>query len=97
METLFCTANDSMAGTVNSHDELEFTVTDDMLANLTLSPPQTLTQLTMVAEPPKAVTKAKGVEKTKTIYVFHRANIKKRNVQIGALPTLPAEGPLRLR
>ena len=60
METLFCTASDSMAESVNSHDKLEFTVTDDMLANLTLSPPQTLTQLTVVAKPPKAVTKAKG-------------------------------------
>ena len=52
---------------LNSHDELEFTVTDDMLANLTLSPPQTSTQLTVVTEPPKPVTKAKGMgKKTKT-------------------------------
>ena len=56
-----------MAESVKSHDELEFTVTDAMLANLTLSPPQTLTQLTVVAGPSKPVTKAKGrVKKTKT-------------------------------
>ena len=45
--------------TVKSHDELELTVTDVMFANLTLSPPQTLTQLSVVADPPKHVTKAK--------------------------------------
>ena len=72
-----------MAESVNSHDELEFTVTDDMLANLSLSPPQTLTQLTVVAEPPKAVTKAKGRGKNKKqFYVFHSANIKKRNLYL---------------
>ena len=65
METLFCTANDSMAKKLSSHDELEFTVTDAMLANLTLSPPQTSTQLTVVAEPPKPFTKAKGRGKKK--------------------------------
>ena len=103
VETLFCTASDSMAEKFNSHDELEFTVTDAMLAHLTLSPPQTSTQLTVVseppkpvtltvvaeppkpvtlivvAEPPKPVTKAKGRgKKTKTIYVFHSANIKEK-------------------
>ena len=60
VETLFCTASDSMAESVNSRDELEFTVTDAMLANLTLSPPQTLTQLTVVVEHPKHVTKGRG-------------------------------------
>ena len=57
---MFCTASDSTAESVNTHDVLEFTVTNAMLANLTLSPPQALTQLTEVAEPPKAVTKTKG-------------------------------------
>ena len=33
VETLFYTASDSMAENVHSRDELEFTVTDDMLAN----------------------------------------------------------------
>ena len=78
VEILFCTANDSMAGSVNSHDELEFTVTDDMLANLTLSPPQTLTHLTVVAEPPKAVKKAKGEEKTKTIVCISQCKHKEK-------------------
>ena len=67
VETLFCTASDSMAEKLNSHDELEFTVVDTMLANLTLSPPQTSTQLTVVAEPPKTCHKGKGRgKKTKT-------------------------------
>ena len=57
---MFCTASDSTAESVNSHDVLEFTVTDAMPATLTLSPPQALTQLTEVAEPPKVVTKTKG-------------------------------------
>ena len=75
METLFCTASDSVAEKLNSHDE--FTVTDAMLANLTRSPPQTSTQLTVVAEPPKPVTKAKGRGKIqKQLSVFHSANIK---------------------
>ena len=46
-----------MAESVNSHDEHEFTVTDAMLANLILSPPQTSTQLTVVAEPPDTATR----------------------------------------
>ena len=67
VETLFCTASDSTAEKFNSHDELEVIVIDAMLANLTLSPPQTSTQLTVVAELPKPVTKAKGRgKKTKT-------------------------------
>ena len=79
VETLFCAANDSMAEKFNSHDELEVTVSDAILANLTLSPPQTSTQLTVVAEPPKPVTKAKGRGKRqKQLSVFHRANIKEK-------------------
>ena len=69
VETLFCTASDSMAEKLSSHDELEVTVSDAILANLTLSPPQTSTQLTVVAELPKPVTKAKGRgKKTKTTF-----------------------------
>ena len=60
VETLFCTASDPIAEKLNSHDDIEFTVTDAMLANLILSPPQTSTRLTMVAELTKPVTKAKG-------------------------------------
>ena len=85
VETLFCTANDSMAGSVNSHDELEFTVTDDMLANLTLSPPQKLTQLTVVAEPPKTVKKGKRREKTKTILCIPQCVYHSPGVDNGSL------------
>ena len=46
-----------MAESANNLAEL--TVIDTVLANLTLSPPQTSTQLTVTAEPPKLVTKAK--------------------------------------
>ena len=68
-----------MAEKLSSHDELEFTVIDALLANLTLSPPQTSTQLTVVAEPPKPFTKANGRGKRqKQLYVFHSANIKEK-------------------
>ena len=63
---MFSTASDSTTERVNNHDVLEFTVTDAMHANLTLSPPQALTQLTEVAEPPKVVAKTKGRGKKTT-------------------------------
>ena len=70
MKTLFCTANDSTAESVNSHKVLEFTVTDAKRANLTLSPPQPLAQLTVIAESHEAVTKAKGGEKDKHNFLY---------------------------
>ena len=82
VETLFYTASDSMVNSdlmVKRHDELELTVTDVMFANLTLSPPQTLTQLSVVADPPKHVTKAKERGKqTKAIICIpckHKENV----------------------
>ena len=86
--TQFCTASNSTAESLTINDELEFTVSDAMFANLTLSPTQTSTQLNVVAEPPKL--KKKGREKrAKQRYVFHRTN--KETMQVA-----PAVGSVSL-
>ena len=76
----------------------EFTVTDDMLAILTLSPPQTLTQLTVTAEHPKPVTKAKyRGKKTHTTFFIPHFKHKETDERHGTMPPVSAVCPLRMR
>ena len=68
METLFCTASDTMAESDICLDEIELSATDIKLAKLTLSPCHTSTQLSVSADPPiKHGTKAKGRTKKANI------------------------------
>ena len=73
VETLFCTASDTMAESDDCLDETRLSATDVMLAKLTLSPFHTSTQLSVSADPPiKHGMKANG--RTKKAFCVQQAD-----------------------
>ena len=74
VETLFCTASDTMAESDNCLDETGLSASDVMLAKLTLSPCHTSAQLSVSADPPiKHGTKAnERTKKTNTSFCIQQ-------------------------
>ena len=100
VETLFCTANDTMAESDDCLDGTGLSATDVMVAKLTLSPCHTSTQLSVSADRPiKHGTKAKGrTNKANTSFCVQQCKQKGRETdQHGAVPYVSAVGTLRMR
>ena len=91
VETLFCTASDTMAESDDCLDETRLSATDVMVAKLTLSPCHTSTQLSVSADRPIKQNK-KGKMLRTTVQTQRQ-----RNRQHGAVPSVSAVGTLRMR